>query len=95
MHYVYILQQFDLKVVVRLNAPRYSTDVFEQTDIIVVDLPFEECTLPGVDVTVVAKIFVTAEAVPGALAVHCKAGLGRTGTLIALYMMKHQGFTAR
>lgn len=35
-----------------------------------------------------------AEKERGAIAIHCKAGLGRTGSLIALYAMKHYGFPA-
>jgi cell division cycle 14 len=35
-----------------------------------------------------------AEGTEGALAVHCKAGLGRTGTLIGCYSMKHYHFPA-
>jgi cell division cycle 14 len=35
-----------------------------------------------------------AEKEKGGMAIHCKAGLGRTGSLIGLYAMKHFGFPA-
>ena len=34
------------------------------------------------------------ENAPGGIAVHCKAGLGRTGSLIGCYVMKHWRWTA-
>jgi cell division cycle 14 len=92
-HYADILVQFGVQAVVRLNEPHYANNSFTSAGIAVADLSFEDCTPPPVDI--VAKFLAIAEAIPGALAVHCKAGLGRTGTLIGLYMMKHHGFTAR
>lgn len=41
---------------------------------------------------IVDKFLDAAEKEKGGIAIHCKAGLGRTGSLIALYCMKHFGF---
>ena len=92
-YYVELFQVLGVSTVVRLNERRYDGGVFEAAGIRHVDLPFEDCTAPPD--AVVARFLRAADAASGLVAVHCKGGLGRTGTLIALYMMRRHGFTAR
>ena len=91
--YAEVLRRRGVQAVVRLNAPEYDQEAFARAGLGFADLYFDDCTCPPAEV--VAKFMLIAEAVPGAIAVHCKSGLGRTGTLIALYMMQHHGFSAR
>eukprot|EP00960_Hanusia_phi_P027919 747107-Hanusia_phi.AAC.11 len=79
--------------VIRLNENEYRKEEFEDLGFKHTDLFFVDCSTPS-DI-IVDKFLKIAESEQGVMAVHCFAGLGRTGTLIAAYMMKHMSFTAR
>lgn len=91
--YVPIFKQAKIELVVRLNTKLYDRARFIDHGIKHVDLYFKDGSCPGNEI--IARFLHIAENEPGAIAVHCKAGLGRTGTLIGLYCMKHFQFPAR
>lgn len=90
--YVAIFKHLNVTKVIRLNESKYDKKAFTDKGIEHEDLVFTDGSTPPQHI--VDKFLLSCEnhfAKPnaGAIAVHCKAGLGRTGTLIGIYAMKH------
>eukprot|EP00941_MAST-03F_sp_MAST-3F-sp1_P002506 g2506.t1 len=85
--------KYKVHTVIRLNKKYYDERRFDPIGTKVIDIYFRDGSTPSLDQ--VHKFNEIMESVPHdeAVAVHCKAGLGRTGTLIGCYLMKHFGFT--
>jgi len=77
--------------VVRFNNKVYDRKKFLDAGFHHYDLYFADGGNPTD--AILKKFLEIAENEKGALAVHCKAGLGRTGTLISLFLMKHYEVT--
>ncbi|KAJ9516964.1 hypothetical protein QJQ45_027383 [Haematococcus lacustris] len=77
--------------IVRLNKKVYDRKRFTDGGFRHYDLYFPDGSCPSE--AILLKFLEIAESEPGALAIHCKAGLGRTGVLICCYCMKHFRFT--
>jgi hypothetical protein len=76
---------------VRLNNSQYDREAVVRAGFEHHDLFFTDCSTPSD--AIVHDFLCIAERTEGALAIHCLAGLGRTGTLIAMYLMKHLRLT--
>ena len=90
--YAEIFRNLGVNRVIRLNEEKYDKKHFENKGISHNDLFFVDGSNPPDNI--VTDFLKTVEdhfAKPGngAVAIHCKAGLGRTGTLIGLWAMKH------
>ncbi|EKX38588.1 hypothetical protein GUITHDRAFT_158492 [Guillardia theta CCMP2712] len=90
--YFEVFRCHDVSTIVRLNSAEYPKEEFLKGGFEHHDLVFPDCTIPPAQV--IDRFLRIAENTNKTIAVHCLAGLGRTGTLIAIYIMKHYTFTA-
>ncbi|XP_035379050.1 dual specificity protein phosphatase CDC14AB isoform X3 [Electrophorus electricus] len=85
-------RKHNVTTVIRLNKKIYEAKRFTDAGFDHYDLFFVDGSTPSDVIT--RRFLHICESTSGAVAVHCKAGLGRTGTLIGCYLMKHYRFTA-
>ena len=81
-------------MVIRLNKAIYDENEFKRAGIKHVDSYYLDGSCPPI--SQLEEILQEMENCPrhAAMAIHCKAGLGRTGTCIGAYLMKKYKFTA-
>jgi cell division cycle 14 len=86
----------DIGLVVRLNSHLYPAEYFTELGMTHLDMIFDDGTCPPLSLVrkFINLAHQTITVCNKNIAVHCKAGLGRTGCLIGAYLVYRHGFTA-
>jgi len=90
--YLPLLKKMGVSAVVRLNKIHYDKSAFTDNGINHYEFYFGDGTIP--EEKIVDDVIAVMEKETGAVAIHCKGGIGRTGTVIACYLMKNHNFDA-
>lgn len=92
--YLPVFEKLGIKLVIRLNKKQYDRKRFASQNVNHVDLYFLDGSCPTREI--IHKFLDITEREIGsrrsAVGVHCKAGLGRTGTLIGAFAVKNYRF---
>ena len=82
------LKKRNVKLVIRLNKDNnYDSKIFENQEIDVLDLYFDDYSVPSIKIIKKFMNAVNDIDYSDKIAIHCRAGLGRTGILICIWLI--------